>query len=296
MVDERSDVQFPLWRKKVDGSLFQHAMTVIPEWVKHGVFGIVDVFPGSSKKDPSSKVTVEFIDDKKSTFHDGWVTTTKFGEEWAAKRKPVMRFAFDNDLKTKLQNKFTMSHMRDLERRMRQCKVSEIEAEIPFYEFLDIEWDKDNRKFIFRPHYIQAPIYQKLFTQLQSKHVLERIENEIDGASKGKIAKGDWKEKSEIHKEIHTDNVIYTLVDMDNSEVYVGEAKNLANRFKQTRHEIPGWTHYRVDQLPDGFDDKMRVTLERMMIRSLASLLNSSVGVDSMKISDFILKNKRVDK
>jgi len=40
----------------------------------------------------------------------------------------------------------------------------------------------------------------------------------------------------------------------------------------------------------------MRVTLERMMIRSLASLLNSSVGVDSMKISDFILKNKRVDK
>ena len=80
MVDERSDVQFPLWRKKVDGSLLQHAMTVIPEWVKHGVFDIVEVFPGSSKKDPSSKVTVEFIDDKKSTFHEGWVTTTKFGE------------------------------------------------------------------------------------------------------------------------------------------------------------------------------------------------------------------------
>ncbi|MBL6732327.1 MAG: GIY-YIG nuclease family protein, partial [Candidatus Poseidoniaceae archaeon] len=60
MVDERSDVQFPLWRKKVDGSLFQHAMTVIPEWVKHGVFDIVEVFPGSRKKDPSSKVTVEF--------------------------------------------------------------------------------------------------------------------------------------------------------------------------------------------------------------------------------------------
>lgn len=296
MVDERRDVQFPLWRKKVDGSLFQHAMTVIPDWVKHGVFDIEDVFQESSKKHPSSRVTVEFIDDKKSTFHEGWVTTTKFGEKWAAKRNPVMRFAFDNQLKTKLQNKFTMSHMRDLERRMRQCKVSEIEAEIPFYEFLDIEWDKDNRKFIFRPHYIQAPIYEKLFTQLQSKHVLERIENEIEGATKGKISKGDWKEKSEIHKEINTENVIYTLVDMENSEIYVGEAKNLANRFKQSRHEIPGWTHYRVDQLPPDFDDKMRITLERMMIRSLASLLNSSVGIDSMQISEFTLTNKRVDR
>ena len=53
--------------------------------------------------------------------------------------------------------------MRDLERRMRgDCKVSEIEAEIPFYEFLDIEWDKDSRKFIFKPHYIQAPVYEEL--------------------------------------------------------------------------------------------------------------------------------------
>jgi hypothetical protein len=153
MVDERSDVQFPLWRKKVDGSLFQHAMTVIPEWVKHGVFNIVDVFSESSKKDPSSKVIVEFVDDKKSTFHDGWVTTTKFGEEWAAKRKPVMRFSFDTGLKTKLQNKFSMSYARDMERKKKQCKTSEIEAEIPFYEFLDIEWDKENRKFMLRPHF-----------------------------------------------------------------------------------------------------------------------------------------------
>ena len=45
MVDERRDVQFPLWRKKVDGTLFQHAMTVIPDWDKQGVFNIEDTFP-----------------------------------------------------------------------------------------------------------------------------------------------------------------------------------------------------------------------------------------------------------
>ena len=55
----------------------------------------------------------------------------------------------------------------------------------------------------------------------------------------------------------------------------------------------PGWTHYRVDQLPPDFDDKMRVTLERMMIRSLASLLNSSVGIETMQISEFTLTNKK---
>ena len=97
------------------------------------------------------------------------------------------------------------------------------------------------------------------------------------------------KEKSEIHKEINTENVIYTLVDMT-IEIYVGEAKNLANRFKQSRHEIPGWTHYRVDQLPPDFDDKMRVTLEWMMIRSLASLPNSSVGIDQCKYPIYVDK------
>ena len=53
---------------------------------------------------------------------------------------------------------------------------------------------------------------------------------------------------------------------------------------------------YRLDQLPDDFDDKMRVTLERMMIRSLASLLQNNTGVESMGISDFVLTNKRIDK
>ena len=39
-------------------------------------------FKNRAKKHTSSKVAVEFIDGKKSTFHEGWVTTTKFGEKW----------------------------------------------------------------------------------------------------------------------------------------------------------------------------------------------------------------------
>ena len=296
MVDERKDVEFPLWRKKVDGSTLEHGQTVIPDWVKDGVFGIREVFTESSKKKSESEVTVELNYNGKRTIYQGWVTTTKFGEKWAAKRKPVMRFFFDNELRAQLRRIFTMSYMRDLERRMRKAKVAEIEAEIPFYEFLDIEWDSASRKFIFKPHYVQAPVYEELFASFQSKRILERIENEIEGNTNGKISKGDWKLRSEMSKEVTTENVIYTLIDVNNAEIYVGEASNLSNRFKQKRHEIPDWTHYRVDQLPDDFDDKMRVTLERMMIRSLASLLENNAGIESMEISDFILTNKRIDK
>jgi stress-induced morphogen len=295
MVDERKDVKFPLWRKKVDGSLFQHGMTVIPEWVKDQVFDIREVFIESSKKKSTSEVDVIFHDDGNQTRHNGWITTTYFSGKWKEKRNPVMRFSFDNELKTRLQQRFTMSHMRDMERRMRKCKVSEIEEQIPFYEFLDIEWDLENREFHFKPHYVQSPIYTELFTYLQTKHILEQVENEIEG-KKGRIAKGDWKEKSEIKGELHTENAIYTLIDRENKELYVGEATNLAKRFNQKRNEIPNWTHYRVDILPPGFDDKMRVNLERMLIRSLASLIENNVGVESMKISDYSLKNKRVDR
>ena len=33
---ERSDVEFPIWRKKVDKSLFEHNGTTVPEWAFSG--------------------------------------------------------------------------------------------------------------------------------------------------------------------------------------------------------------------------------------------------------------------
>ena len=303
MVDERRDVEFPLWRRKVDGTMLENSQFVIPDWVKEGTFNIKDLFVESSKKNPSSRITIQLSYNKKTSIHEGWITTTKFGEKWAKVRKPVMRLFFDNELKLELQKIFTMSHMRDLERRMRanksedsKCTPAQIEAEFPFFEFLDIEWDLENRRMLFKPHYIQAPIYAELFSKLQSKRILERIEDELDDKQTSRITKGDWKPKSELKRKITSENVIYTLIDTNNSEIYVGEAKKLVNRFSQERNEIPGWTHYRVDHLPPEFDDKMRLTLERLMIRALASLLDNNAGVDSMDISEYKLTNKRIDR
>jgi hypothetical protein len=295
MVDERSDVHFPMWRKKVDGSLFEHSMTAIPKWAER-MWGVSGTFDGvSSKKDEKSKVDIQIKHEGKKDLFTGWVTISK--SEYKGKPKISSRLEFEKKLTSKLQEIFVMSHMRDLERRMRSnCKPKDIEDDLPFYEFLDIEWDEEKRCFIFKPHYLQKPTFPELFKHLRSKHILNRIEDEVKGGKSKKISKGDWKEKSEINKEMSTENVIYTLIDPSNAEIYVGEAENLARRFKQPRHEIPGWTHYRVDQLPEHFDKKTRVHLERMMIRFLAALINNNSGIESMGISEYALTNKRIDR
>ncbi|MFL2985121.1 MAG: GIY-YIG nuclease family protein [Candidatus Poseidoniaceae archaeon] len=295
MVDERSDIKFPMWRKKVDGSLFEHSMTAIPKWVERS-WKIPETFEGvSSKKDERSKIDIQIKHNGKNLIYTGWVTISS--SQYKGRPKISSRLEFEKNLTLLLQEIFVMSHMRELERRMRSdCKPKQIEEDIPFYEFLDIEWNEQKRLFILKAHYKQKPIFPELFKHLRSKHILNRIEDEInDGLSK-RISKGDWKEKSEIKKELSTENVIYTLIDRNNAELYVGEAENLAKRFKQVRNEIPGWTHYRVDQLPEDFDKKTRVHLERMMIRFLAALINNDAGIESMKISEFILTNKRIDR
>ena len=75
MKQERSKVDFPVWRKKVDGALFNHKGTTIPNWVCK-MWDIEDVFSETaSKKHENSKVTIIF--DGKRT--DGWITVAKHG-------------------------------------------------------------------------------------------------------------------------------------------------------------------------------------------------------------------------
>ena len=93
-----------------------------------------------------------------------------------------------------------------------------------------------------------------------------------------------------------TTNVIYTLIDTVNRELYVGEAENLKARFSQARHEIPGWTHYRYDRLPEGTSREVRQSIERMAIRQLASLMENDGQISGMNISTYRLKNRRIDR
>ena len=73
MKPERSKVEFPLWRKKVDKSLFEHSGTTVPAWACL-IWGFPKLFSEvSSKKNPRSNVVVVF---QNKTFN-GWVTFSK---------------------------------------------------------------------------------------------------------------------------------------------------------------------------------------------------------------------------
>ena len=70
-------------------------------------------------------------------------------------------------------------------------------------------------------------------------------------------------------------NVIYTLLDKKDKLIYVGEAKDIRKRLKQKYPSIPNWTHYRYDDLyPKNDPDNVRVSIERIVIRTLTLIHN----------------------
>ena len=137
---ERSRVEFPLWRKKVDSSLFEYKGTTIPTWACT-MWRIQDIyFNVTSKRMKESEVKILFLGKE----YLGWVTIAKEG-----RKTPAYRLWFSEDLCFELKHKFLMSYMRSLERKLKPDNKADIEKEIPFWEFLDIEFDGVKRLFKF---------------------------------------------------------------------------------------------------------------------------------------------------
>ena len=149
MPGERSDVEFPMWRKKVSGSMFTDRCTVIPNWVRDGVFHIAYRFPHPTKKRPKSKTRIEIQPRKgRRTAHDAWVTTEP--------RDPlpdVMRLHYGKDVAAWLERAYSLTLKRDKKRRRRGMTSGQAERAMAFWEMLDIEWDAEGNRFIFRDWY-----------------------------------------------------------------------------------------------------------------------------------------------
>ena len=289
-ITERSKVDYLMWRKKIDNSLFRHKGTTIPRWVAQ-MWKLEKHFPDtegkSSKKDPITKTKIKFLNKRFS----GNVTCV-YPKSRANK---VHRLWISEELTDELKKVFMMSHMRDIESALRG-DVGDIEKQIPFWEFVDIEFDAKQKEFIFTAHYKQEPVFPTLFANLAGSPALRIIEDEIKDKNEFRIHKQDWKIKNQLDTEIGALNVIYTLLDTKNKLIYVGEAKDLRKRLKQNYSQIPYWTHYRYDTLPKNTSTEMRVALERMLIRSYASLLRNSSSVETFKISNYRLVNEKIDK
>lgn len=164
MPNERKNVEFPLWRKKMDATMFLHKCTTLPNWVIDQVFIIRDDFPYESRKDPRSEVEIEYRHKNgRVTHHQGWVVTTRYEKG----RNDVMRLFIGDSLVDDLKQDFIMTYHRMKERDYRNWNSPQSEKEIPFFEFLDIEYNREDCRFIFVPHYTQDPVGLDRFTYLQ---------------------------------------------------------------------------------------------------------------------------------
>ncbi|MFC1827219.1 GIY-YIG nuclease family protein [Thermodesulfobacteriota bacterium] len=284
---ERSKVEFPLWRKKVDSSLFDHKGTTIPTWACD-MWGIQPIFKKCvSKKDKASQVIITFNKKK----YSGLVTIASKG-----RKTPAYRLWFDDDLCFELKQTFLMSHMRSLEKSLNKDQsATDIETRIPFWEFLDIEFDSDKREFKFVAYYKQEPSFPELFKRLIGSPALQKVDDEIRKGEKDRVYKQDWKRKEDLEFEIGAKNVIYYLADTDRKLLYVGEAKDLVKRLSQKYPAIPHWNHFRYDVLPQNLD-RHRVTIERMLIRDMACLIGNKYKIGSLGISEYTLVNDKIDK
>ena len=149
MPNERTNVKFPMWRKKVDGSMFGDKCTVIPDWVKDNVFKIRHRFTEASKTHPHSRVTI-VIHHKggKTTSHWGSVTTNERGA-----LPPTMRLFWDEEILEWLKETYSLTYQRYRLRRKLDWNGPTAEKKMPFWEFIDIEYDDEECTFYFTAHF-----------------------------------------------------------------------------------------------------------------------------------------------
>ena len=208
---------------------------------------------------------------------------------------PAYRLWYEEELGLELKYTFLMSYMRSLEQTLAQGNGKDIEKTLPFWEFLDIEFDKAKRQFRFVAYYKQESSFPNLFHRLIASPALQKIGEEIEGKGKDRIYKQDWKPREQLQFEIGAFNVIYMLLDDKNKLLYVGEAQDLIKRLGQTYRSIPHWNYYKYNVLPDSLSS-FRVQLERMLIRDLSTMLPSNRKGDCIAISDYKLANEKIDK
>lgn len=282
---ERSDVEFPLWRKKVDASLFDYKGTTIPNWACR-MWDLQTIFQHCrSRSNADAKVIIRF----EGVLFSGWVTVAYEGRP-----TPAYRLWFDEDLSARLKNTFLMSYMRSLENALSQNSSTDIELRIPFWEFLDIEFDTAIKEFRFVAYYKQEPSFPELFKRLIGSPALRKIADEIEQKGSDRIHKQQWKHRNELAFEVGAKNVIYILIDTENKLLYVGEGGDLVKRVNQPHKTIPHWNYFRYSVLPDALAP-YRLSLERMVIRDFASLLGNKRGVNFISISEFKLANDKID-
>jgi hypothetical protein len=211
----------------VDRSLFEHNGTTIPEWACR-MWGLQQMYSGvTSRKDSRSKAFVTYGGLK----YNAWVTTAPH-----RRKSPAVRMWYGRLLSLELKRTFLMSYMRSLEGALH--KLSDVEQSIPFWEFLDIEFDGAQRVFRFVAYYKQQPSFPHLFERLIGSPALRKVADEIERKADTRIYKQDWKPRSDLEFELGAQNVIYMVMyitinisTLEKSQILLRGSRNLIRRY-----------------------------------------------------------------
>lgn len=248
------------------------------------MWGLKELYGGiTSRRDPRSTAVASFEGNR----YSAWVTSAPHGRS-----SPAFRLWYDPVLSTELKKAFLMSYMRSLEGSLNS--EADVEKSIPFWEFLDIEFNPAEKQFRFVAYYTVQPSFPQLFKQLVGSPAMRRVEDELRQKPENRIYKQDWRLRGELEYELSVRNVIYMLLDSKSKLAYVGEAGELVKRLHQPHNSIPNWDFYRYDVLPEVLAP-FRVVLERMLIRDFASILPNNRTIPLHDISGYKLVNDRID-
>lgn len=283
---ERSDIEFPIWRKKVDATLLKDGETPIPKWL-WDVWSIEQIFGHvTTKKDDDSHVKVLI----NNNVYSGNVTKVKKPNGYGFK------LSVSNELTDTLDDIYLMSYMRMLEYSLQTDKTyHQVEEDISFWEFIDIEFDASSKQFLLKAHYTIKPQFPMLFERLIKSAPLKSVSDSILEKETGRIHKQNWQPREQYKLEIGATNVVYMLLDSQKKLLYVGEATDLIKRFDNGHPDIREWDYYKYNVLPAELAP-FRVTIERMTIRDMACLLTNKQDIPNIVISEYKLANRKIDK
>jgi putative SOS response-associated peptidase YedK len=76
---------------------------------------------------------------------------------------------------------------------------SDVEQAIPFWEFLDVEFDSAARTFHFVAYYTQQPNFPNLFHRLIGSPALRKLTDDLLKEDRPRIYKADWKPRSDFN-------------------------------------------------------------------------------------------------
>jgi hypothetical protein len=107
-----------------------------------------------------------------------------------------------------------------------------VEEEIPFWAFLDIEYNRNEITFYLRAYWTMRPAFVNSLNYIQNQQlaILHRLDDVLKEKPSFRIQKTDWKSRDKLPAEVLATNVFYMLIDTKDKLLYIGEALNLVSR------------------------------------------------------------------